>query len=139
MLSRMPMPTLRQYGEPPACPFCGAALPRPRRRPWNTTSVLPGARCACGACFVVDPTGRNGGNALLEALEDACGGDRERSLYLVPKRDYLEMIENYDAQLHRYIKGFRGYRRGMARLYLVKLATDPGPAGAPAESTTPPA
>ena len=96
------MPVLRQHGEPPACPFCGAALPRPRRRPWNTTSVLPGARCACG-------------------------GDRRRSDYLVPGRDYQELIENYDPQLHRYVKGFRGYRRGMARLYLVKLtgAADP--------------
>jgi hypothetical protein len=122
----MPMPILRQHGEPPACPFCGAALPRPKRRSWNTASVLPGGCCACGACFVVDPTGRNGGHALLEALEDACGGDRGRSLYLEPGRDYRELIENYDSQLHRYIKGFRGYRRGMARLYLVKLTPQQG-------------
>jgi hypothetical protein len=134
----MPMPILRQHGEPPACAFCGAALPRPKRRPWNTTSVLPGARCACGACYVVDPTGRNGGHALLEALEDACGGDRERSLFLVPQRDYREMIENYDAQMHRYVKGFRGYRRGMARLYLVKLSA-PDPSATPQGSTPPPA
>jgi hypothetical protein len=127
MLPRMAMPTLRQHGEPPACPFCGAALPRPKRRPASLTSLLPGGRCSCGACFVVDPTGRNGGQALLEALEDACGGDRERSQFLEPGREYQELIENYDAQLHRFIKGFRGYRRGMARLYLVKLT----PATAP--------
>ena len=117
----MAMPTLRQRGEPPACPFCAAALPRPRPRTSNPASRLPGGRCACGACFVVDPTGRNGGQALLEALEDACGGDRDRSLFLQPGRDYQELIENYDPQLHRWIRGFRGYRRGMARLYLVKL------------------
>ena len=121
----MAMLTLRQRGEPPACPFCGAGLPRPKRRPANTTSVLPGGRCACGACFVVDPTGRNGGDALLEALADACGGDRARSNLLQPGRDYEELIENYDPQLHRWIKGFRGYRRGMARLYLVKLTSSP--------------
>ena len=126
----MPMPVLRQHGEPPACPFCGAALPRPRRRSSNTTSLLPGGRCACGACLVVDPTGRNGGNALLEALADACGGDRARSDFMVPGRDYQELIENYDPQLHRYVKGFRGYRRGMARLYLVKLT---GPSATPPE------
>jgi len=136
MLIRMAMPTLRQRGEPPACPFCGAALPRPKRRPWNTMSVMPGARCACGACFVVDPTGRNGGQALLEALEDACGGDRARANLLVPGRDYEELIENYDAQLHRWIKGFRGYRRGMARLYLVKLTSSPS--AAPPGSRPPP-
>lgn len=129
MLPPMAMPTLRQRGEPPACPYCGAALRRPKSRPWNPASLLPGGRCECGAFFVVDPTGRNGGNALLEALADACGGDRARSDFLVPGRDYDELIENYDAQLHRYIKGFRGYRRGMARLYLVKLTSAATPGG----------
>src|SRR5512145_3342152 len=103
MLPAMAMPILRQSGEPPACPFCGAGLPRPKPRPWNTASKLPGGRCACGAAFVVDPTGRNGGQALLEALEDAAGGDRDRSNFLVPGRDYQELIENYDPQLHRFI------------------------------------
>lgn len=135
----MAMPTLRQRGEPPACPFCGAALPRPKRRPGNLASLLPGARCACGATFVVDPTGRNGGQALLEALEDACGGDRARSDFLEPGRDYQELIENYDTQLHRFIKGFRGYRRGMARLYLVRLTAAADSGGRPTGSTPPPA
>jgi hypothetical protein len=137
MLTRMAMPTLRMQSDPPACPFCGAALPRPKRRPWNRTSLLPGGRCSCGAHFVVDPTGRNGGQALLEALEDASGGDRERSQFFVPGRDYEELIENYDTQLHRFIKGFRGYRRGMARLYLVRLtpAAGSGPAGVPSQKS----
>lgn len=132
----MAMPTLRLRGEPPACPFCGAALPRPKPRP-GTSSLLPGGACACGARFVVDPTGRNGGDALLEALADASGGDRARSDFLVPGRDYDELIENYDVQLHRWIKGVRGYRRGMARLYLVKLK--PSPSGEPSGSTRQPA
>lgn len=107
------------------CPFCEAVLPRPKRRTEHTTSLLPGGRCACGACFVVDPTGRNGGQALLEALADLCGGDRDRSWRLERGRDYEEFIENYDAQLHQLIRGFRGYRRGMARLYLVRLTPAP--------------
>lgn len=132
----MAMPTLRMSGEPPACPFCGAGLRRPKRRT-DTASLLPGGRCTCGACFVVDPTGRNGGDALLEALADACGGDRARGSLLQPGHDYEELIENYDPQLHRWIKGFRGYRRGMSRLYLVKLTGSPS--GAPQGSTPPPA
>jgi hypothetical protein len=144
MLRRMAMPTLRMQSQPPVCPFCGAALPRPKPRPWSRTSLLPGGRCTCGAHFVVDPTGRNGGQALMEALEDASGGDRERSQFFVPGRDYQELIENYDTQLHRFIKGFRGYRRGMARLYLVKLTAAAAPgqappaAGATPTASTPP-
>lgn len=121
----MPMPRLRQTGRPAACPFCEARLPRPKPRPHNPISLLPGGACACGAVFVVDPTGRNGGQALLEALEDACGGDRERSLRLERDRDYGELIENYDPQLHQFIRDFKGYRRGMARLYLIRLRPAP--------------
>ena len=132
MLPRMAMPTLRMRGEPPVCPFCSAALPRPKRRT-DTASLLPRGCCTCGACFVVDPTGRNGGHALLEALADACGGDRARSAFLQPGRDYAELIENYDTQLHRWIRGFRGYRRGMARLYLVKLTAAAPRSGAGSE------
>jgi len=115
------MPRLRQSGERAKCPLCEAELPRPKRRPGNVISTLPGGKCACGSCFVVDPTGRNGGTALLEALEDACDGDRDRSLRLEQGRDYDELIENYDTHLHQLIRGFRGYRRGMARIYLVRL------------------
>ncbi len=75
--------------------------------------------------FVVDPTGRNGGVALIEALTDATGGDRGRASYMIPKRDYEDVIENYEPQHHRYIRGFRGYRRGMARLYLVRILQAP--------------
>lgn len=123
----MVMPTLRQTGRPAICPFCEARLPRPKPRPWNTLSLLPGGKCDCGAFFVVDPTGRNGGHALLEVLEDICGGDRDRSLRLERGRDYGELIANYDPQLHQYLQDFKGYRRGMARLYLAKLL----PAAAP--------
>lgn len=112
-------------GEPAACFFCKAVLPRPKKRPWNVHSVLPGGKCSCGALYVVDPTGRNGGHALIEALEDVCGGDRDRALRLERDRDYEEFIENYDPRPHQFIKGFRGYARGMARMYLIRLKTSP--------------
>ena len=64
--------------------------------------------------------------------------NRDHGLFLEPGRDYQELIENYDAQLHRYVKGFRGYRRGMARLYLVKLTPAADPSATPPGSTPPP-
>lgn len=114
-------PTLRRTGERAKCRFCSRSLKRPKRREDALNPNLPGGTCPCGATYVVDPGGRNGGVALVEALTDATGGDREKAGYMVPGRDYNDYIENYDDQAHRYIMGFKGYRRGMARLYLVKL------------------
>ncbi len=114
-------PTLRRTGERAKCRFCSRSLPRPARREDALHANLPRGACACGATFVVDPTGRNGGVALVEALTDAAAGDRGKASYMVPGRDYNDFIENYEPRAHRYIPGFRGYRRGMARLYLVKL------------------
>jgi hypothetical protein len=118
-------PTLRRTGERAKCRFCSRSLKRPQRRHDALNPNLPGGTCPCGAAFVVDPGGRNGGAALIEALTDATGGDRKRAGFMVPGRDYNDFIENYDDQSHRYITGFKGYRRGMARLYLVKLIEEP--------------
>ena len=37
------------------------------------------------------------------------------------QREVSAMGINYETRDHRYIMGFKGYRRGMARLYCVKL------------------
>jgi len=41
-----------------------------------------GGRCACGAYFVVDLSGRSGGQALLDVQTLACDGDLDRALEL---------------------------------------------------------
>lgn len=114
-------PRIRRLGERAKCRFCSRSLPRPARREEALNPNLPGARCACGAAYVVDPTGRNGGVALIEALQDASGLKQADAAMLLRNRDYEEFIENYETRDHRYITGFKGYRRGMARLYCVKL------------------
>jgi hypothetical protein len=69
----------------------------------------------------VDPTGRNGGIALVESLQEASGLKEADAAMLLRHRDYEDFIENYEPRAHTFITGFKGYRRGMARLYLVKL------------------
>lgn len=59
--------------------------------------------------------------ALIEALQDVSGLKQSDAAMLLRNRDYEEFIENYETRDHRYITGFKGYRRGMARLYCVKL------------------
>ena len=113
-------PRLRQSGVRAVCRFCSLALPRPKERKDALHPNLPGGACKCGAVFVVDPTGRNGGVALIESLADA-SGDIAKAGFMVPGRDYEDYIENYEPLAHRFLLGFKGYRRGMARFYLVKL------------------
>ena len=114
-------PRLRRSGERAKCRFCGRTLPRPKPRGEVLIPLLPGGACSCGARFVVDPTGRNGGDALLEVLTDIVDGDRARANFMIRGRDFEEAIENYEPHGHTYITGFKGYRRGMNRLYLVRL------------------
>jgi hypothetical protein len=114
-------PRLRRSGERAKCRFCSRTLPRPKPRGEVFSPLLPGGSCPCGARFVVDPTGRNGGVALLEVLTDVVDGDRDRANFMIRGKDFEEYIENYEPHGHSFITGFKGYRRGMNRLYLTRL------------------
>ena len=76
---RMPM----QKPKPPkvGCPFCFEWLPPPQTRHdlYNPEGTECG-QCECGAYFVIDATGRSGGQALLDAQVLICDGDLERAL-----------------------------------------------------------
>jgi hypothetical protein len=47
-----------------------------------------GGRCSCGAAFVIDVTGRSGGQALLDAQALACDGDLDRAMRMSSGVDY---------------------------------------------------
>ena len=56
-------------GREPHCPFCKAALERPKKMDINTMeSVLGGACGSCGALYIVDPTSKNVGEVMMQAL-----------------------------------------------------------------------
>gem|GEM_PF-4376416 len=70
------------------CGFCWELLPRPEvRHDAFTGDGCLGGRCECGAVFVVDETGREGGLARLDALALVCGGDLERATQLDADRE----------------------------------------------------
>jgi hypothetical protein len=120
-----PRPRLRRTGERAKCRFCSRSLPRPAKREHSLHPHLPGGKCPCGACYVIDPTGRNGGVALIEALQEVSGLKQGDAAMLLRNKDYEEFIENYEPRAHTFITGFKGYRRGMSRIYLVKLLEEP--------------
>jgi hypothetical protein len=97
------MPKLfRDRTLPARCPFCRMELPPPQEvsdGPWYD---FAGGFCACGAAFAHDPTARNGGAVLLQAMLMACEGDMEQVLSLAPEEDYEEgWVEHYNGLTHR--------------------------------------
>jgi hypothetical protein len=65
------------------CPFCKEKVPSPRRvKEVFTSDGCLAARCACGAVYAVDETGRLGGQALLDAQVLLCDGDLEQAMSL---------------------------------------------------------
>ena len=58
-------------------------LPTPRRvREVFTPDGCLAERCACGAVYAVDETGRLGGQALLDAQAVLCEGDLDQAMSL---------------------------------------------------------
>lgn len=71
------------------CAFCRRIVPAPRtRRDVFSGEGCLGGRCECSAVFVVDETGKDGGQALLDAQALACDGDLDRALELADGTDY---------------------------------------------------
>jgi hypothetical protein len=93
--------TSRDRLMPPICPFCRQRIERPEELD-GLWFEFDGGRCSCGAHFALDPTARNGGAVLLQALVQACGGDWDQALTLSPGVDFDEdFVCRYNALNHR--------------------------------------
>jgi hypothetical protein len=92
----------RDRSLPPRCPFCRAEILRPVELEGGQWYDFAGGFCDCGAVFAHDPTARNGGAVLLQALVMAADGDWEKALDLAPGEDYDEgLVRHYNARDHR--------------------------------------
>lgn len=87
---------------PARCPFCRAEIPPPGQVPEGLWYEFDGGFCRCGAVYAHDPTARNGGAVLLQAMLMACGGDMDKVLNLSPDTDYDEgHVHHYNGLSHR--------------------------------------
>jgi hypothetical protein len=87
---------------PVLCPFCGVEIPPPRELAGGQWYDFDGGFCTCGAAYAHDPTARNGGAVLLQAMLMACEGDMDAVLNLSPEEDYDEgHVEHYNGTIHR--------------------------------------
>jgi len=112
----------RQFNKNPEafCPFCKSKIRKPAKTGLRPLSDFPSGNCDCGAVYVSDLTGKNGGEAMIEALATACDNDEAKAFSLEEGSDYTMKVIGYDARTHSVTK--RGhYKDGKARLYFVKL------------------
>ena len=72
------MNILERKTQPPLCPFCGQEIAPPH--PFDDFLYeFDGGECSCGAVYGLDPTSRNGGMVMMQAMVQACKGDWEKA------------------------------------------------------------
>ena len=104
------------------CPFCWEWLPKPKRflHVFSGDGCL-GGRCECGAYFVIDETGRSGGQALIDVQALACEGDLERALKLREDIDFELKKKAYQKSTDAYGAGVRGHPEMQPKAWAIKL------------------
>ena len=103
------------------CPFCNLLLSAPETIRTETGGEFTGGRCCCGVVYACDPTGHNVGEAYLDALMFACGGDWDTYYTLSPEDNYREAVFNYDLRT-RTLWPIKDHRRDYSgKIVFVKL------------------
>lgn len=84
--------------KPAACPFCEELV----RRPAQLAPDLDcsGGRCNCGALYILDLTGKSGGQALVDGLTLMCDGDLDGAMKLQSGIDYQLERMGYRPRTH---------------------------------------
>ncbi len=96
------MSLLERKTQPPKCPFCGQEIAPPQPMEDDPLFEFDGGSCSCGAIYCFDPTARNGGAVMMQAMVQACRGDWDKAQSLSPGVDYVDgFLTRYSAQAHR--------------------------------------
>jgi hypothetical protein len=113
-------------GLEPVCPFCHTKFDRPTTLVLNAMeSVLGGACSACGAIYIADPTSKNVGEVMMQALGIAAQKLSKDLSELVAEEDYEDAVLSYDIRTHRSTGVSRGFMDNYGRLYFLKVKRKP--------------
>lgn len=106
----------------PGCPFCKAKLERPSKIKLSSSESVLGGRCrTCGALSIYDPTGKNLGEAMVQALDLAARELSKDVSDMVAGEDYDDVILGYDLRTHRSSGKARGVMNGHGCLYVLSI------------------
>ena len=115
------MKVREEKNAPPSCPFCGAHLNRPEQMKISPSDIVQGGKCGCGALYLVDPTGKDVGSMMAQALNWAADTLGKDVGSLAPDEDYQDMVLSYDWRNHRSTGVSQGYMDRNGRLYIMKV------------------
>lgn len=83
----------------PLCPYCREAVTPPAEIS-TRLGFITGGRCDCGAVYVYDASGKNMGEAFMDALAFICNDDWDLALTLDRDTDYEDTMLTYDHTTH---------------------------------------
>lgn len=108
------------------CPFCWEWIPTPKTQlnVFSPEGCL-GGRCECGAVFVVDETGKAGGQALLDVQALACDGDLDRAMTLETGVDVDVETRPVQAQARSLSRGPQGGSYMTPKVWFVRFKKRP--------------
>ena len=107
------------------CPFCWEWLPAPRLLlDVYSGEGASGGRCGCGAFFIIDETGKSGGQALCDLLALACDGDLDRAMEIREGDDFELKTKSLGEQSSRTRAAGHSYLQ--PKVWALKLKADLG-------------
>jgi hypothetical protein len=92
------------------CPFCERPLEDPQEIMTRFGSTVNGGKCECGTVYVYDRSGHNMGDAYVDVLGLACGGDMDMAWGLIPDEDYELRELTYNSRKNKF--GRDAFSRG---------------------------
>jgi len=96
-------------------------LPPPDRNAPTHGRELPAGRCACGAFFVFDQSGKSAGQAQIDLRTLACGGDVDRGLKLRADEDFDLRSKALGAQTIQGRRVVRGHPYLQPKVWALEL------------------
>jgi hypothetical protein len=88
----------------------------------SSTEKVLGGRCAqCGALYIIDPTSKNVGEVMMQALGMAADQISKNISEMVAGQDYEDAVLSYDWRRHRSPGPPKGFMDGYGRLYIIKV------------------
>jgi hypothetical protein len=114
--------TEAREGVEPVCPFCRSMIARPAEIKISPMELVLGGKCGgCGALYLVDPTSKNVGEVMMQALGLAARELSKEASDMIAGEDYDDVVLSYDWRNHRSSGEPKSFGDRYGRLYVVKV------------------